>query len=157
MKHYSITHQMSIASIPPQLLGELRPHDIRILNLLLWFFKKDLKIRWQAKPRCWPGLKYISDMCRCSKWTASRSVNKLAMLGIITKFQLRDRNGVYHTNLYRIGGLMKKWCKLEEVVKELFTGNRLRRAATNRSNLLRRKEFNPYGAEVSNFGFENST
>ncbi len=136
MKHYSISHQMSIASIPPVLLGELRPHEIRLLNALFWFWRKDGKKNPHRAPKCWPSEQWLAEHARCSRFTVSRAVRKLRILGILTKFQIRTRGGTWRTNIYRMGSVLLAWLNRAISRGKDIHRNRLRGSATNKNHIL---------------------
>ncbi len=143
MKHYSISHQMSIASIPPILLGELRPHEIRLLNILFWFWRREMKYSPWTKQKCWPGITWLAGKVGCSPYTISRATSKLRSLGLLRKFQLRKRGGIWASNLYTMGGLLLKWCKVDKLAKSVIHNNRLRQNANNRNTFIPGNSFDP--------------
>jgi len=104
---YTIPKELSIAALPPDVIGELSKFEIRIINTLcrLWGRKARLEPGKPNVPQ--PGLKWLAEQAGCSYWTASRAISRLEKLFLIKAHQKKTKTGQWLTNNFYLGFIWK--------------------------------------------------
>ena len=115
---YTIPKEMSIATLPPEVVSELSKIELRILNALCRLWGQTTR-KFPNQPNVpQPGLKWLAEQARCSYWTVSRAITHLRSFMLLKTHQKRTKTGEWRTNNYYLGFIwqliMNGWKKMQE-------------------------------------------
>lgn len=136
MKTYQTSSYLSTDVVPASFYKHLKRREIQVLTLLYRFFSADAKKNPGREQRAWPSRRWIAENLDMSTRTVTRATKRLRLMGLITAFQLRARNGKWHSNVYRLGFLARLWAK--------SWYNRLKKLLLGRETVLAHKSTEIY-------------
>jgi len=98
-----LARKVSTDSLPVSIIQQLNGTDFKILRTLMGLFEHTRKKNKSGALWCNPGEKWLGRQVGRSIWTVSRSVQKLARMGLVGIQHRKSKDGTFLTNLYKVG------------------------------------------------------
>lgn len=134
---YTKQFDLSIGIIPTEILRQLRKHEIVIIDSLCDLWNLSRLNNPNDSTKCWPGEEYLAEKAGVTRWTVSRSIQRLKRFGLLQAWQRRRKNNTYRTNVYYLGPRMHKAVTVRIHRALEYVKSRLRAGATNKVNFYK--------------------